>query len=314
MKTADKVIGLVLAAIALGLGGWGLHAILPTLIELAQNTVYFLAMLGVVGVLLVVLGDPQTWRNLYYGWRNISRKIRNLIISSDPIGILETVIRKFQQKLEEIDANIVQADGAAKRQETAIKNALRDRDKEIGLAAAAEKIGKQLQVSQHAVAAKRWEDSATEMEPMLVLLRNALKACEQARDLCAVKLEDAKNQKLVMQRKLEALLAGQSAVRKLKSFFTNNPDLEMQEQAIEAIELQSTEAMAEIDQFMRVVNPLIENADLQKSADQAIALSKYNEFIKGSQLGFEAIPVPAGMVVKEIGPVQPKQLVQEKGK
>lgn len=282
MKTSDKVIGLVLLTGLVSVLGYGLYWILPFLVEMAANTIYFVGELIVLAVLAMVFLDKNTWLNLYYGWQNLSRGIRRSIISSDPIGILTTVINRYAQKLEDIDANIVLADGATKRQRNTIAEAVKQRDMELNLAKAAEQQGKTLQIGLHANSAKRWDDSAEEMRPMLTVLENALVSMQRARDLCEVKMEDTKNQKLVLSRRLEALMSGQKAVRKIKSFFGTNPDLEMQEMAVEDIERKSTEALAEIDQFMRVINPKLEASDLKRSADQMAALEKFNTFLTSS--------------------------------
>lgn len=282
MKTSDKIIGLVLLTGVVSVLGYGMYWILPYLVEMAANTIYFVGELVVLAVLAMVFLDKNTWLNLYYGWQNLSRGIRRSIISSDPIGILSTVINRYAQKLEDIDANIVLADGATKRQRNTIAEAEKQRNMELNLAKAAEQQGKTLQIGLHANSAKRWDDSAEEMRPMLTVLENALVSMQRARDLCEVKMEDTKNQKLVLSRRLEALMSGQKAVRKIKSFFGTNPDLEMQEMAVEDIERKSTEALAEIDQFMRVINPKLEASDLKQSADQMAALEKFNTFLTSS--------------------------------
>jgi hypothetical protein len=116
---------------------------------------------------------------------------------------------------------------------------------------------------------------------MLNTLTNAVTCMERARDLCESKLEDVRNQKVVLQRQLEALLSGQKAVRRIKRFLGRNPDLEMQELAVQEIERQASEAMSEIDQFMRIVNPVLETADLQRTADQMAAMEHFNAYISG---------------------------------
>lgn len=281
MKQSDKIIGGILIVSVLSVLGYGFYWILPFLVEMAANTIYFVGELVILGILGMVFLDKNTWRNLYYGWKNISRAMRRAIISSDPIGILDTVVHRYEVKLGEIDDNIVLADAATKRQKNSITEFLKRRDEELNLAKASERQGKPLQVGQHAAAAERWDSSATEMGPMLQTLAGALTCMERARDLCEVRLEDIKNQKLVLSRRLEALQSGQKAVRKIKSFLGSNPDMEMQEMAVEDIERKSTEALAEIDQFMRVITPAMDAQDLKQSAVQIAAMEKFDKYISG---------------------------------
>lgn len=310
MKPSDKIIGVILLAVAAGAVGWGLFFLLPLLIVLAQNAVYFFLELAVALALAIVVLSPDTWRNAYYGWQNISRKIRKLIISSDPIGILNTVLRQYAAKLNEIDSNIVETDAATKRQKASIRTSIKSRDEELAMAKEAERLGKDLQVRQHAMAAQRWATAADEAEPMLKTLTDALAGLERARDYCAVQLEDYESQKEVLSLKLEAFQSGQKAIRKLKGFFGRNPEMEMAELAVEDIERKSTEAMAEIDQFMRVMTPKLDAQDLKRSAEQTVAMDKFNLFLTGAPKAAlpasGAQPIPAQITSSETLAVKEK--------
>ena len=110
-----------------------------------------------------------------------------------------------------------------------------------------------------------------------------------------------------MAMKLEALQDGAKAVKGFKRFFGANPDLEMQDLAVEEIERQSTEAEAEIDEFMRVMNPMLENADLKKNADALQAMEKFSSYL-GTQKALPEAPIVEGVVVnvdrKKIGVIR----------
>lgn len=297
MKPADKVIGGTILVVGAGVLGYGLYWILPYLIAMAANTIYFAGELVILAVLAMVFLDKDTWINMYYWWKNLSRSMRRSIISSDPIGTLTTVVHRYESKLEEINQNIVQADAATKRQKTSIADALKQRDSELGLAKAADRMGKDLQVGLHATNAERWETSAKEMQPMYDTLINAVRCMERARDLCEVRLGDIKNQKDVLAKRLDAMMSGQKAVRKIKMFLGSNPDLEMQELAVEDIERKSSEALAEIDQFMRVITPSLDANDLLRSAEQMAAMDHFDKFIRGE--------VPAGQLTASTGTAIP---------
>jgi hypothetical protein len=289
LKTADKWWMFIVAALVLGLGGTALYVALPYLIELAQNTIIFMVELAIAGILAIILLDKGTWAAIFYKWKNISRNIRKAIAREDPIGVLSTVIQKFQRKLESIDENINQAVAAWKRQVASIKDAKQRQDDAYAMVVAAQRAGKSEAVQgMHAAAAARWKDAIADMEPMANLLQDLKGRLEKARDICEVQIQDAENQKEVLAIKLTALKQGQKAVKSFKQFFGSNPDLEMQELAIEQIEIQASEAEAEIDQFMRVIDPMIQNADLKKQADMQVALDKFDQFTAA-----KALPAPS---------------------
>lgn len=281
-KSSDKAVGYALIALGALALGTGLYFALPILIELAKNTIILVGELVVLAFLAIVFLDKNTWTNIYYGWRNVSRKIRKTIIREDPVGILATVIARFQTKLEEIDENINKAVGAYKRHMSTIAKAEKAQKDELAFATVAQRAGKDLETRQHATAAARWEKTADELRPMGDTLLNVKTSLERARDLCSTKLEDLSSQKQVLALKLEAMQDSQTAVRGFKRFFGNNPDLEMQDMAIEEIERQSNEAEAEIEQFIRVMNPMLDAADTKKQAEALAAMEKFNNFL-GSQ-------------------------------
>jgi hypothetical protein len=280
LKSTDKIVGTALAVVAALAVATGLYYILPYAIELAKNTIVFFGEIALLALMAIVLLDKNTWFNVYYKWRNISRNMRKAIIREDPIGVLSTVIVRFGSKLAEIDENITKAVAAYKRQSKVIRQANDQAAAELGLAKQSQREGKELEVRQHAAAASRWEKTAQEMKPLEETLLNVKSSLERARDLCAARLADLESQKQVMAIKLEAMQDGQKAVKSFKRFFGTNPDLEMQELAVEEIERQSTEAEAEIEQFMRVVNPMLDASDTKRNAEALAAMEKFGLFLE----------------------------------
>lgn len=288
MKTSDKIIAVVLLAIVGGACAFGISLMLPWLIALMENTIYFAALLAIVviGGFMVV----TEWRTVYYWWMNIARNIRRSVVKSDPIGILQTVIIRFQKQMDDIDKYIVQVDAAIRRLKMGIVSALQNRDKEDNLAKAAQGLGQDLQTKQHAAAAMRWENSAKHQQPLAQQLDGMLAQLKKAREFCQVRLDDIENQKLVLKQELDAVLPGQNVVRKMKGFFGHNPDLEMKEMACEEADRQATEALAEISNFMETMSPMLEAQDLQQTADQTAAMDRFNKFIETGVV--EQLPPP----------------------
>lgn len=285
MKNADKIVGAVLAIVAGALLIWGGIYVMPLLVELAKNTIVFIAELVVLAFLAIVFLDPNTWRSIYYKWKNISRNIRKAIVREDPLGTLDTVISRFVAKLETIDENLVQADGARKRQDKAIEDCLAKAAEEANLVRAAKNQGKSNnEIGQHAASSKRWEKAALEMRPQQEFLTKMMVRLEQARDLANSKINDLRDQKSVLAIRLESMQDGQQAVRGLKRLFGNNDDLIMQDMALEEIERQSFEAEAEIDQFMKVISPSLAAADLKREAEMAAAMEQFGGYVEAHQL------------------------------
>lgn len=296
LKTPDKVVGGVIAGgIVVGIL-YVLYQILPFLIELAKNTMILGVELAALCVLAMILLDKNTWGLVYYKWKSISRSLRKMIVRDDPIGVLDTAIHRFEAKLDDIDENIKKSTAAKQR----LANKIRSRDHsgaldqaqyETDLAKAAQQTGKpKATVEQHAVAAVRWQKVAESLQPFVDTLARAQVQLERARDLCAGQLEDLKNRKATLAVQLEGLQEGQKSVRSFKRFFGHSQDNDMKELAIEEIERQSTEAEAEIDQFMRVITPTLDNADLAKQAEAIQAMDTFQKYLDGGKAPVAALP------------------------
>jgi hypothetical protein len=288
MKGADKFAFSLLLALGLlifGAFGYGLYLVLPALIELAKNGIVFVGLIFVLIILLLFGYEAFLSRDaIIYKMQNIARNFRKMVVREDPVGVLDGVIRRLSDKLNGIDDNMIKAEGSIKRQAGSIAKAKKSADNERALALQAKNDNStQATIAMHAMAAERWEKTAETFVPMKELLSKMASRLVQARDLAGNALENAKNQKSALSLQLETLQDGQAAVRGFKRFFGNNPELQMQEMAVEEIERQSAEAEAEIDQFMRAIDPMLETADLQKRADATQAMARFDAYLRGDK-------------------------------
>lgn len=121
LKTPDKVIGGILIIVALAVFGVVGYVVLPFLIAAAANTMIFLAELAGLVLMAMVLFDKSFWTGIYYGWKNVSRKIRKFIVREDPIGVFDTVIQRFYTRIAQIDDNIKKAVGAYKNHTKSVR-------------------------------------------------------------------------------------------------------------------------------------------------------------------------------------------------
>lgn len=287
LKGADRGVALGLAALAAVVVagvGYGLFVMLPLLIELAANTIYFLVELAVLALVGLVVLSPSTWQNVYYKWANISRNIRKSIIHDDPIGTLDTAIARLGKKRDEIAQALADSKAAQLRLSNRVRSRTRDgaldkAEQEEALATAAKKQGRpDAEYNQHVVASDRWRRQADGFQPMLDQLKKMQETMDRAAELADASLSDLKNQRDVLSVELDARKESQKAVGSFKRFFGRSPELEIAGLSIEEIERQSTQAEAEIDQFLTAIQPKLAEADLKKSADTDAALARFNSY------------------------------------
>lgn len=304
-KKPDQIGAMVLIGAAVVAGGVVLYRLLPALIELATNTIYFGIEAAIVIVLAMFLLSPSFWHGVYFWSQNQIRKVRRRVVREDPIGVLDTVIARFEAKLVEVSNYMVEADAARRKQAKSIKVMLDRAENERMLCQTAiTDVRSEAEIQQHAAASERWVKAADGEKPMAEFLDKMKAGMDQARELCESKLADRKSQRDVLQIKLETAQATTGAVKGFKRFFGSNPDLEMESMAIDEIENDSFRAESEIDDFMQKVTPMLKGEDLQRKANAAAALQKLGAFVGKAAL-------PSGQTVDAVSVTLVKEPVQK---
>lgn len=304
-KVPDKIGATIVTGAVIGAVGYGLWRIEPILIDLIQNTIY-LAVLALVAV----LGGSTLWSSreaIWYWQQNQVRKLRRAIIAEDPIGILKSVVLRMQKKEEELTANTAKSRGSRARLIKQHDDFLARSENEKALAEALQDQQKpQEDIEQRVIAAGRWRKAADELMPMIDILTDMTGKFQEALLLCRRSIADAENQEEVMEAKLAAFKDGQQAVKGFRAFFGRNPELAMQREAVQEIELQASQAEASIDQFLKDIEPVLQTDDLQKRADAKAAMAKFGGFLNKAPAALPSAVVDGHVVV-----VSEKELVRK---
>jgi len=95
-------VGLVVLAILIAGGCIVLYRILPYLITLAENTLYLLFMLAIIGVVLYVAFDKRARQLISVGYFMLMRWLTGLVVELDPIAIVERRIADMRKKILQI--------------------------------------------------------------------------------------------------------------------------------------------------------------------------------------------------------------------
>lgn len=302
LNSTDKSFAIgfgVLALIGAFLALPYLNQLLAMLVELAKNTVALMVMAGAVIFLLL------NATNIYYGAMGLVQTISRMIVHVDPLGTLNTAINRMGKKGDEIAAALAASDASQRRLANRIRNrtgdgALDKADQEDQLATAARKQNRpDSEVAQHVMAGDRWRNMASTFQPMLDQLKKMQGMLLKAQELQKSSLADLMNKRDVLAVQLEAEKDGQRAVGAFKRFFGRSPELAMAGLSMDEIEKQSTQAEAEIDQFLNAIAPQLAEQDLKKSAATDAALAKFNSFADAKALTAGQVPVGATTPVKD---------------
>lgn len=315
-KKVALALGLLLAA---GLGVLFLTGVLlPWLVvvtglltQLAENTIAFVVMLG-LGVFAIL-----NYQNIFYGMMSAVQAIRKRIIAVNPVYTLNTAMDRMHKKLDQIAKAISEADAAKNRMKLRIRNpafstsldtndalnqagALDKAEREERLAQQAKKTSQPDEViAQHATAADRYRAQAATFQPQVDRLEKMLLAFKKANSMAIARLADMENQKDILTTNLEAQKDGAKATGLFKGIFGRSPELTMAQASVDEIVKQTTEAEAEIDQFLEAIQPQIEAEDLKHGAAVDAAIARFNTVADAKQITAGPVPVSSKAPVKD---------------
>jgi hypothetical protein len=133
---------------------------LPTLIQLAENTLYLVGLVGMLALIYCVVfvwDRPRTL--LFYGLQMISRWITGNFVELDPVAILKSFVRQMEKRREVIRDRLGRIVGVRRMVEAKIAKSEKERQDALRLAKAAQGTGDDDGLNAHAeIAARRARD------------------------------------------------------------------------------------------------------------------------------------------------------------
>ncbi len=102
----EGTTGMIFGTLIVLGGGYLLYKMLPTIIELLQNTLHAIFLFAGIAVALYVLFDPKFRNLIWYLYKSIMRSLTGMFVQIDPIGILKSYIDSLQDNLGKMDKQI----------------------------------------------------------------------------------------------------------------------------------------------------------------------------------------------------------------
>jgi phage shock protein A len=252
-----------LVAAILG-GGFLLYSILPTLIVLAQNTLYFaLLMAALAGVVYMVI-DPRMRNLVWYGYKSVMRAITGLFVQIDPIGILQSYVEDLRDNLRKMNKQIGNLRGQMHKLSELINNNKRQIQSSLSMANQAKEKDKRSVMVLQARKAGRLQESNIRLEDlykkMEILYRVLIRMYENSEIL----LEDVNDQVQLKKQEREAIRASHSAMQSAMNILSGNNDKrQMFDMALEAVADDVGKKIGEMERFMDLSTNFMDSIDLQ---------------------------------------------------
>jgi phage shock protein A len=254
---------LFMGGILLG-GGYLLYKILPTLIDLLQNTLYAGLLMGALALVIYMVLDPKVRGIFSYGYKAIMRWITGIFVQIDPIGILKSYIEDLQDNLVKMNKQISQLRGQMfKLKEVMTKNQQEIKNS-LNLATRAKETDNQSMMVLKARRAGRLQDSNMKYDDLYKKMEILYRVLTKMYENSEIMLEDIKDQVNVKEQERAAIHASHSAMKSAMNIIAGNSDKRyMFDMALEAIADDVSNKVGEMERFMEMSNGFMNSVDLQ---------------------------------------------------
>lgn len=279
----EGVTGQIFGVSIIAGGGYLLYQALPYIITLLQNTIYAMA-LGVVAVILgFIITDKRFWRLGKYMYMSLMRKITQIFVEIDPIGIMKNYVVELEAKLQNMNKRIAQLSGMIRACKEEISKNEKTKSGALKMVNEAQKTGKTTVIALHSRKAGRMAEANITYQDLLAKLELLHRVLVKYQDVSNFLIEDMKQEIDVKQRKKEMADAAHSAMKSAMSIINGDPDAkEMFNMANEYLAADYAMKIGEIEDFVRMSDSFMSSVDLQNGVYEADALKMLEDWEKNA--------------------------------
>lgn len=304
-----------LAGLAIG-GIFLVTRLLPTLLELAKDTLYLSGMLAALAAIVYVVLDPKTRNLVWYAYKSVMRWITSIFVKIDPISILKSYIEDLEDKLRSMSKQIGALRGQMRQLKGTMDANAAEVQKNMAMAEQAKKKSDEKNMTLAARKAARLVDANEKYDvlykKMEVLYRILTKMYENSE----IMLEDTRDQVNIKQQEYEAIKSGHGAIQSAMSILKGDPDQRaMFDQALEALADEVSHKVGEMERFMDTSRNLMDSIDLQNGVFEEEGLRLLQQWEQKSPLLTEPIKVGKTTTVKKEAALDlntpPKEIIKD---
>ncbi len=272
--------GIVLA------GGYLLNKILPTLIELAQNTLYLGLLVAALAALVFVILDPRARNLVWYMYKSIMRWITGLFVQIDPIGILKSYVEDLEDNLAKMNKQIGMLRGQMQKLKEIIVTNEKQISNNLSIANKAKETNNQSIMVLKARSAGRLKESNMRLDELYNKMQILYKVLGKMYENSEILKEDIKDQVVVKEQERNAIRASHSAMTSAINIINGNTDRKaMFDMAMDTVNDEVAMKVGEMERFMDVSSNFMNSIDLQNGVFEEEGLAMLDKWEKeGSSL------------------------------
>ncbi len=273
--------GALFLSAAIAGGAYFFYQALPTLVRLAENTLYLSAMLAALAAALYVVLDPRMRNLIWYAYKSLMRGITGIFVRIDPMSILRSYIASLEENLGKMTRQINQLRGQMHQLKELIINNQKEAEQNLDLASRAKTLGKNADVVLKTRKAGRLQDSNLRLDDLYRRMEMLYRVLSKMQENSHIMSEDLKDQIKMREIEYKAITASNSAMKSAMSILTGNNDKRQTfDMAMEAIANDVSGKVGEMERFMDMSDKFMKSIDLQNGIFEEEGLKMLEQWEK----------------------------------
>lgn len=264
-----------------------LYKILPYLIELAENTLYFGLLLLIIGLIIFLLFDKKFRQVISVGYFILMRKITSWFVNIDPIAIIERRLGMMERSIQKMNESMGRLLGQIRKLEGSIDTKKEEMEKLLQRAQVYRAKG-----NKDAAVIDERQIARLEkyINKLLVLLKDSKRwyeSLDKLSQMAKLTVLDTRNEVNMQKEEYEMAKSQHKLFKSVMSVMEGDPDeLALFNEALEAMRTDIEMKLGEMERVISSTGGLID----QFEADNEVASFKGSELIdKYNELGIEGI-------------------------
>lgn len=278
-KRPEGVAGAVfLGGIAVGLGvlltsiNWG---------QVLDSTVGLAATVGTIAALLYLVLDPKMRNLVWYMYKSVMRWITGLFVNVDPIGVLKSYISDLQANLLKMRKQVNKLRGEMHKLKERIVNNQKEIQSNLEFAGKAKELNDRTQLILKSRKAGRLKNSNIKLSELYKKMEVLYRVLTKMEQNSTILLEDVKDQVAVKEQERKAITASHSAMKSAMNIIKGDKDKRaVFDQALEAIAVDVSNKVGEMERFMDMSANFMDSIDLQNGIFEEEGLSMLENWEK----------------------------------
>ncbi len=280
----EGVTGQIVGVSVIGGLGFLLFKALPYIITLLQNTIYATFL----GIFVIVLGfiitDRRVWRLGSYLYMSLMRKITQIFVETDPIGVLKSYVEKLTVRLNDMSNRISKLSGMIRQCKDEITANTKTRDGSLRILSEAKKQNKTMDMALASRDIGRLNEANLTYQDLLAKLELLYRVLSKYQEVSTFLIKDMNNEIKIKSRKKEMMDNAYSAIKSAQSIIKGDPDARaMFDMANEYLAADYAMKIGEIEDFARMSDGFMRSVDLQNGVYEADAMQMLTEWEKNAE-------------------------------